>query len=83
MKLTESDIPTIAIKGYIVLPAKRFEEISPFLLRNQQRMMEIVGDAPILDKLPDWAEKLSAGPGGLNVWEWSGHIIIEEQNGGN
>lgn len=74
-------------RGYMQVPGEVFEQITPFLLTDQEKMHALLRDVPVsldkpkwLDQLPheteegavDWAQ-------GVECYEWSGYIIIEEE----
>lgn len=77
MKLLETDYP--AVRGYMVVPQEVFDQITPFLMRDQEKMQRLLRDMPIEARVPDFIMiRKEEADRNVPCIEWSGYIIVAE-----
>lgn len=81
MNLSESQIKSVEnFRGYIDIPAEIFDEITPFHLRDQQKMSQLTGKYIVSKDKPAWITQLPDEIGILCI-EWNGYIIVRSPDG--
>lgn len=62
-----------SFRGYMQVPVTVFDQITPFLMRDQEKMHVLLRDMPTSMVKPVWLPD-----DGVETIEWSGYLIIEE-----
>lgn len=61
-------------RGYMEVPQATFDQITPFMQRDQIKMQELLRDQPTTPDKPKWTEETPT-----ETVEWSGYIIVRGQ----
>lgn len=69
-----------SFRGYMAVSWDVFYQISPFKMRDHDKMIVLTRDRPVTPDKPQWIKQLPEENGeSVECWEWSGYIIVPDR----